>query len=105
MKPKTPLDLNRFAKALAEGRLLEMLEEDMRAEGLLDPDPPETEVDLPPRVVELGYWHQARFERSDRQLWVYKSTADQPQQLPYFDPDGYTDEELATKLKIFLTFA
>jgi hypothetical protein len=104
MSPKVPFDLPRYLQALSEGHLLEVIEEDMHAEGLLTPEPPEDLVDLPPRSVNLGPRHVATFECADQRLWVYKSTAE-PQWLPYFDPEGFTEDELIRKVKLLLTFS
>lgn len=39
------------------------------------------------------------------ELWVYRADVDAPLELPYFSPEGKTDEELARTIRKLLPFA
>jgi hypothetical protein len=81
-------------------------------------DPPETHIhdglldsyvddDPPRRVVVLKADEcNAIFEGLPvARLTVYTITASETLDLPYFDPDGMTDEQLVRKLNLLMTFA
>jgi hypothetical protein len=81
---------------------VEEVEEMLRREGSLPPGDAEEPAEPPRRVVELGPEHDAVFEGDPvNELWIYKAGASKPLKLPYFDPDGRTDEELIGKLGIY----
>lgn len=62
--------------------------------------------DREPRVVELGHWHQARFEYwPERTLWVYRYEAREPLKLPFFDPEGLTDAAVAQIVRRCVPFS
>jgi hypothetical protein len=87
--------------------LYRKIEDMLRRERLLLQLP--SDIEDPPepsrRVVELGHWHDAIFVGEPvNELSVYKSNASEPLRLTYFDPEGYTDEELVEKVKTYIAF-
>lgn len=50
------------------------------------------------RIVVLGEWHHAVFVSSRVEKTLRVSSEESMQELDYFDPESFTDEELAERL-------
>ena len=83
--------------------LVEELEDMLRQKGLLAV--PGTEPSDPPRrvvVLETEEPHRGHAVFDGEKLTVYQEGASGSLELPYFNPDGATDEALVEKLKTLL---
>ncbi len=88
--------------------LLGRIEKSLEREGLLPKEVPEEQEcqDPPRRTVVLGSGHHAAFEGDPiNELWVFKESASEPLKLPYFNPEGRTDKDLARRIRVLEKFA
>ncbi len=86
--------------------LFEEIEDELRKEGFLHEDEDLFDTPDPPRlVVELGPDHHAVFTgEPENSLRVFKADTKGHVELPYFDPGGFTQDDLIRRLRLLLTF-
>lgn len=73
-----------------------------------DPNPIQDEDDSPPHRAVIIKENElvAHFDGAPvNELWVYRAEVETPLELPYFSPEGKTDEELARSIRKLLPFA